>query len=133
MTQLACAGPTARGGDLLCARVAMVRLRTAGSGAERSDTVVVVAVVSIHNPRRKKGDKSKNTKVAFVGVLYTLRKTRHGFEGPTNKRLIATFESHEALFRWLHEHAVRRGHGRKRTYFLSAPTSSAHLLPRRRL
>jgi hypothetical protein len=50
-------------------------------------------------PRRKKGDKSKNAKVAFVGVLYTLRKTRHGFEGPINKRLIATFESHEALFR----------------------------------
>jgi len=70
-------------------------------------------------PRRKKGDKSKNAKVAFVGVLYTLRKTRHGFEGPINKRLIATFESHEALFRWLHEHAVRRGYGQKRTYFLA--------------
>lgn len=70
-------------------------------------------------PRRKKGDKSKNAKVAFVGVLYTLRKTRHGFEGPINKRLIATFDSHEALFRWLHEHAVRRGYGRKRTYFLA--------------
>jgi hypothetical protein len=70
-------------------------------------------------PRRKKGDKSKNAKVAFVGVLYTLRKTRDGWEGPINKRLIATFESHEALFRWLHEHAVRRGYGRKRTFFLA--------------
>lgn len=70
-------------------------------------------------PRRKKGDKSKNAKVAFVGVLYTLRKTRHGYEGPINKRLIATFESHEALFRWLHEHAVRRGYGRKRSFFLA--------------
>lgn len=70
-------------------------------------------------PRRKKGDKSKNAKIAFVGVLYTLRKTRDGWEGPINKRLIATFESHEALFRWLHEHAVRRGYGRKRTFFLA--------------
>jgi hypothetical protein len=70
-------------------------------------------------PRRKKGDKSKNAKVAFVGVLYTLRKTRHGFEGPINKRLIATFESHEALFRWLHRHAVRRGYGTKRSFFLA--------------
>lgn len=70
-------------------------------------------------PRRKKGDKSKNAKVAFVGVLYTLRKTRDGWEGPINKRLIATFESHEALFRWLHEHAVRRGYGRKRAFFLA--------------
>ena len=70
-------------------------------------------------PRRKKGDKSKNAKVAFVGVLYTLRKTRDGFEGPLNKRLVATFESHEALFRQLHEHAVRRGYGKKRSFFLA--------------
>jgi hypothetical protein len=70
-------------------------------------------------PRRRKGDKSKNAKVAFVGVLYTLRKTADGWEGPINKRLIATFESHEALFRWLHDHAVRRGYGDKRTFFLA--------------
>jgi len=70
-------------------------------------------------PRRKKGDKSKNAKVAFVGVIYTLRKTCDGWEGPINKRLIATLESHEALFRWLHEHAVRRGYGRKRAFFLA--------------
>ncbi len=70
-------------------------------------------------PRRKKGDKSKNAKVAFVGVIYTLRATRHGWEGPINKRLIATFESHEALFRWLAVHAERRGYGRKRCFFLA--------------
>jgi hypothetical protein len=69
--------------------------------------------------RRKKGDKSKNAKVAFVGVIYTLKKTRDGLEGPINKRLIATFESHEALFKWLYEHAKRRGYGRKRTFFLA--------------
>lgn len=70
-------------------------------------------------PRRKKGDKSKNAKLAFVGVLYTLRKTCHGWEGPINKRVIATFESHEALFRWLQEHAIRRGYGEKRCLFLA--------------
>jgi hypothetical protein len=70
-------------------------------------------------PRRKKADKSKNSKSAFVGVLYTLRKTPDGWEGPINKRLIATFESHDALFRRLHEHAKRRGYGRKRTLFLA--------------
>jgi hypothetical protein len=70
-------------------------------------------------PRRKKGDKSKNSKAAFVGVIYTLKQTVDGWEGPLNKRLIATFHSHEALFLWLHEHAVRRGYGRKRTVFLA--------------
>ncbi|MBM3222174.1 MAG: ISKra4 family transposase [Candidatus Rokubacteria bacterium] len=70
-------------------------------------------------PRRKKGDKSKNAKIAFVGVIYTLRSTRHGWEGPINKRLIATFESHDALFRWLVGHAERRGYGRKRCFFLA--------------
>lgn len=70
-------------------------------------------------PRRNKGDKSKNAKIAFVGVIYTLRATRHGWEGPINKRLIATFHSHEALFRWLAEHAERRGYGRKRCFFLA--------------
>jgi hypothetical protein len=70
-------------------------------------------------PRRKKGDKSKNAKVAFVGVLYTLRKTKDGIEGPINKRLNATFESHDALFRWLHQHAKQRGYGTRRTIFLA--------------
>lgn len=68
--------------------------------------------------RRKKGDKSKNAKVAFVGVVYTLRKTPEGIEGPIHKQMLATFQSHDALFRWLLEHAIRRGYGRKRTLFL---------------
>lgn len=68
--------------------------------------------------RRKKGDKSKNAKVAFVGVIYTLHKTPDGVEGPIHKRLIATFDSHDALCRWLLEHAHRSGHGNKRTIFL---------------
>ena len=72
-------------------------------------------------PRRAKGDKSKNGKVAFVGVIYTLgpRHEEHGREGPINKRIYATFESHAALFKWLHHEAVKRGYGTKRTLFLA--------------
>ena len=70
-------------------------------------------------PRRKKGDKSKNAKLAFVGVIYTLRATQDGWEGPINKRLIGTFESHEALFQRLVEHAKQRGYGSKRSFFLA--------------
>ena len=70
-------------------------------------------------PRRKKGDKSKNAKVAFVGVIYTLRTTDQGCEGPIAKRLCATFESHAALFAWLQVEAKKRGYGTKRTLFIA--------------
>ncbi len=75
---------------------------------------------SRQRPRRAKGDKSKNAKVAFVGVIYTLRRAADGTcEGPIRKRLYATFESHAALFKWLHHEAVKRGYGNKRTLFLA--------------
>jgi hypothetical protein len=70
-------------------------------------------------PRRTKGEPSKNAKVAIVGVIYTLRQTSSGNEGPIGKRLVATFQSHEALFIWLHHEAVRRGYGKKRTIFMA--------------
>ena len=69
--------------------------------------------------RRAKGDKSKNSKLAVVGVIYTLKVTAEGVEGPINKRLYATFESHEALFVWLRKEADKRGYGRKKTLFLA--------------
>ncbi len=69
--------------------------------------------------RRTKGKKSKNAKVAIVGVLYTLRRTPDGLEGPIHKRLYATFESHEALFIWLRREADKRGYGRKPSLFLA--------------
>lgn len=71
-------------------------------------------------PRRAKGDKSKNAKVAFVGAIYTLGpRTKDGTrEGPIHKRIYATFESHAALFKWLHHEACKRGYGTKRTLFL---------------
>jgi hypothetical protein len=72
-------------------------------------------------PRRKKGDKTKNAKVAFVGVIYTLGACddQGKREGPIHKRIYATFESHAALFKWLHLEATKRGYGTKRTLFLS--------------
>lgn len=69
--------------------------------------------------RRTKGKKSKNAKVAVVGVLYTLRPTLDGMEGPIAKRVYATFESHEALFIWLRREADKRGYGKKQTIFLA--------------
>jgi hypothetical protein len=68
------------------------------------------------NPRvrRKPGKKSKNAKVAAVGVLYTLRQTYDGLEGPLNKRVYATFTSYRALFKWLRAEAMKRGYGTSR-------------------
>jgi hypothetical protein len=69
--------------------------------------------------RRAPGEKSKNAKLAVVGVLYTLRKTSKGMEGPINKRVYATFDSHEALFVWIRREADKRGYGNKPTVFLA--------------
>ena len=68
-------------------------------------------------PRKRQHEdkKSKNAKMAVVGVLYTLKRTPEGLEGPIGKRLYATFESHRALFIWLHHEADKRGYGRKQT------------------
>jgi hypothetical protein len=75
---------------------------------------------SRQRPRRAKGDKSKNAKVAFIGVIYTLGPLKDGSrEGPIHKRVYATFESHAALFTWLAKEAHKRGYGTKRTLFLA--------------
>jgi len=52
-------------------------------------------------------------------VLYTLKRTPDGLEGPIGKRVYATFESHEALFIWLRHEADKRGYGHKQTVFLA--------------
>jgi hypothetical protein len=62
-------------------------------------------------PRRTPGKKSKNAKMAAVGVMYTLRQTPDGLEGPINKRVYGTFESYRALFEWLLREAKKRGYG----------------------
>jgi hypothetical protein len=65
--------------------------------------------------RRGPGKKSKNAKMAAVGVLYTLRRGADGkLEGPLNKRVYATFESYRALFEWIAGEAKKRGYGTKK-------------------
>lgn len=65
--------------------------------------------------RRGPGKKSKNAKMAAVGVLYTLRPGADGrLDGPVNKRVYATFESYRALFEWIAVEAKKRGVGSSR-------------------
>jgi hypothetical protein len=62
--------------------------------------------------RRGPGKKSKNAKMATVGVLYSLRRTPDGkLDGPFNKYVLATFEGDRALFTRLRAEAERRGYG----------------------
>jgi hypothetical protein len=62
--------------------------------------------------RRAPGKKSKNAKMATVGVIYTLRRMPDGkLEGPCNKQIVATFGGDRALFERLHAAAVKRGYG----------------------
>ena len=62
--------------------------------------------------RRGPGKKSKNAKMAAVGVLYTLRRDAEGkLDGPVNKRVYATFEGYRALFEWIAQEAKKRGYG----------------------
>lgn len=62
--------------------------------------------------RRGPGKKSKNAKMAVAGVLYTLVRGDDGkLDGPVNKRVYATFDSHRALFEWLSAQAIKRGYG----------------------
>jgi len=64
--------------------------------------------------------KSKNARMAKVFVIYTLRRNRDGtLEGPINKRVIATFGSRQQAFTMALREAVKRGYGKKPTYFLA--------------
>jgi len=62
-------------------------------------------------PRRKKGDKSKNAKMATMVVMYTLR--RHGGKllGPINRRLYASFAPKKHAFAVAQREAAKRGFG----------------------
>lgn len=61
--------------------------------------------------RRGPGKKSKNAKMAAVGVICSLRRDDKGNARPVNKRIYATFTTYRALFVWLKAEAVRRGYG----------------------
>lgn len=69
--------------------------------------------------RRQSGERTKNAKMATLGVIYTLRSTDAGLEGPINKRIIGTFDGLHDLFQWLAAEAIKRGYGEKRTIFLA--------------
>jgi hypothetical protein len=61
-------------------------------------------------PRRKKGDKSKNAKVATTVVMYTLRRqgTRR-LEGPVNKWIYSSFAPKRHAFEMARRWADKRG------------------------
>ncbi|MGH8564630.1 MAG: hypothetical protein ACREXW_11310, partial [Gammaproteobacteria bacterium] len=50
---------------------------------------------------------------------HTLKRTEKGLEGPIGKRVMATFDTHEALFQWLHREALKRGYPHKEAVFLA--------------
>jgi len=62
-------------------------------------------------PRRKKGDKSKNAKMATMVVMYTLK--RHGDKllGPINRWLYASFAPKRHAFQIALREAAKRGFG----------------------
>ena len=63
-------------------------------------------------PRRKKGDKSKNARLATVVVMYTLRKDPAGtglLLGPINRRVYASFAPKRHAFAIAKREALKRG------------------------
>lgn len=62
-------------------------------------------------PRRKKGDKSKNARMATLVVMYTLRKDPSGTKllGPLNKRMYASFAPKRHAFAFARREADKRG------------------------
>ncbi len=66
-----------------------------------------------HGPkrRRRKGDKSKNGKVATVVVMYTLKRTGKNLCGPMNREVFASFRPKRAAFDLARSEAEKRGFG----------------------
>lgn len=60
-------------------------------------------------PRRKKGDKSKNAKMATMVVMYTLRRSGELLLGPLNKRVYASFAPKRHAFEIARREADKRG------------------------
>ena len=61
-------------------------------------------------PRCKKGDKSKNGRIATLVVMYTLRRGPDGrLHGPCNKKVYGTFGTRHAAMNWVRDQATRRG------------------------
>ena len=62
-------------------------------------------------PRRNKGDKSKNAKMATMVVLYTLRRSGKQLLGPINKWVYASFAPKRHAFEIARREANKRGFG----------------------
>jgi len=62
-------------------------------------------------PRRKKGDKSKNAKMATMVVMYTLKRHSKKLLGPINRRLYASFAPKKHAFEVARREANKRGFG----------------------
>lgn len=63
-------------------------------------------------PRRQKGDKAKNGKMATIVVLYTLRKSAEGtLEGPLNKKVYASYAPKRHAVAIARREAEKRGFG----------------------
>jgi hypothetical protein len=60
-------------------------------------------------PRRKKGDKSKNGKQVTVVVMYTLKREDGLLLGPLNRRVYASFGPKKHAFEYARREAERRG------------------------
>lgn len=60
-------------------------------------------------PRRKKGDKSKNAKMATMVVMFTLRRNGTKLLGPINRRLYASFAPKRHAFEIARRDANKRG------------------------
>lgn len=60
-------------------------------------------------PRRKKGDKSKNAKMATLIVIYTLRRRGGLLLGPINRWIYASFAPKEHAFQIARREANKRG------------------------
>jgi hypothetical protein len=62
-------------------------------------------------PRRKKGDKSKNAKMATLVVMYTLKRSGALLLGPINRSIYASFAPKEHAFQVARREANKRGFG----------------------
>jgi hypothetical protein len=60
-------------------------------------------------PRRKKGDKSKNAKMATMFVMFTLKEHGDQLKGPINRRIYASFGPKRHVFEIARREADKRG------------------------
>lgn len=62
-------------------------------------------------PRRNKGDKSKNARMATMVVMFTLRRNGNKLLGPINRKLYASFAPKKHAFAIARREATKRGFG----------------------